>query len=159
MIKLKTAECSRPFSNLAYLKLKEFCGRNQIANCALKRTTLCFRLLIYTPPPPEVQHHFCTILRHPDATPAITQVVMISSQRRLLLPLLIQHSCPGEIGKAQIFLERRIASVCVFQAISLSVILPMLIVIQLVCSDPGSFSPLYWESVCSVVQTVSVKLL
>lgn len=39
------------------------------------------------------------------------------------------------------FLERRIASVCVFQAISLFVILPMRIVIQLVCSDPGSFSP------------------
>lgn len=131
-------------SNLAFWNWSSLGKQNQIANCGLKCTSLCISLLISPRGLTFISAPFWYI---PDVMPAITQVVMISSMFAVPTPSATSISYSTFMswrntkGTSR-FLERRIASVCVFQAVSLFVILPMLIVIQLLCSDPGSFSPL-----------------
>lgn len=134
----------KAISNLAFWNWSSLGKENQIANCGLKSTSLCISLLISPRGLTSSLHRSGTSQMSCQPSPRWWWFPpCLLSQHRLPRLFLIQHSCPEGIRKAPPdFLERRIASVCVFQAVSLFVILPMLIVIQLLCSDPGSFSPL-----------------
>lgn len=151
----------KAISNLAFWNWSSLGKQNQIANCGLKSTSLCISLLISPPRFNIISAPFWYV---PDVMPAITQVVMISSMFAVPTPSATSISYSTFMswrntkGTSRFFRKKNSFSLCLSGGI----------IVRNITDAHCDTAPLfwswvvlspYWESVCSVVQTVSVKLL